>query len=62
MIVGAITVIVWKNVGLGDTLYEIVPGFIFNLIIAIIVSLAMFRHNPEIEKEFDESVRLLKQE
>ena len=60
MIVGAVTVIVWKNVGLGDTLYEIVPGFVFNFIVSVIVSLATYKRNEAIEKEFDESVRLLK--
>lgn len=62
MIAGAITVIIWKNVGLGDTLYEIVPGFAINLILAVIVSLITYRHNATIEKEFDESVRMLKSE
>jgi sodium/proline symporter len=60
MIVGAVTVIVWKNVGLGDTLYEIVPGFVFNFIVAVVVSLITYKKNETIEKEFDESVRLLK--
>jgi sodium/proline symporter len=65
MIVGAITVIVWKNADLGkvffgESLYEIVPGFVFNLIVSVIVSLATHRINNDIEKEFDESVRLLK--
>lgn len=62
MIAGAATVIIWKQVGLGDTLYEIVPGFAINLILSFIVSLITYRHNPSIEKEFDESVRLLKNE
>ncbi|QED46671.1 sodium/proline symporter PutP [Cytobacillus dafuensis] len=62
MIAGALTVIIWKNVGLGDTLYEIVPGFAINLILSYVVSLITYRHNEEIEKEFDESVRLLKSE
>jgi sodium/proline symporter len=60
MIVGAVTVIVWKNVGLGDTLYEIVPGFVLNFIVSVIVSLVTYKKNDAIEKEFDESVRLLK--
>ncbi|MEH7334089.1 sodium/proline symporter PutP [Neobacillus drentensis] len=59
MIVGAVTVIVWKNVGLGDTLYEIVPGFVLNLVVSVVVSLVTYKKNEEIEKEFDESVRLL---
>ncbi|WP_066249826.1 sodium/proline symporter PutP [Neobacillus drentensis] len=62
MIVGAVTVIVWKNVGLGDTLYEIVPGFVFNLIVAVVVSMLTYQKNDQIEKEFNESVRLLKNE
>ncbi|MEH6991995.1 sodium/proline symporter PutP [Neobacillus drentensis] len=62
MIVGAVTVIVWKNVGLGDTLYEIVPGFVLNLIVAVIVSFITYKKNEVIEKEFDESVRLLTKE
>ncbi|WP_442597790.1 sodium/proline symporter PutP [Neobacillus sp. D3-1R] len=62
MVVGAVTVIVWKNVGLGDTLYEIVPGFVLNFIVAVIVSIITYEKNDAIEKEFDESVELLKNE
>ena len=60
MIVGAVTVIVWKNVGLGDTLYEIVPGFVFNLVVSVAVSYMTYRKNNEIEEDFKESVKLLK--
>lgn len=65
MIVGAVTVIVWKNFDLGqvifgETLYEIVPGFVLNFIVSVVVSLATYKKNDEIDKEFDESVRLLK--
>jgi sodium/proline symporter len=35
---------------------------VFNLIIAVIVSLITYKKNENIEKEFDESKRLLKQE
>jgi sodium/proline symporter len=60
MIIGAVTVIVWKNVGLGDTLYEIVPGFVFNLVVSVVVSYMTYRKNHEIEEDFQESVKLLK--
>jgi sodium/proline symporter len=60
MIVGALTVIIWKNVGLGTVLYEIVPGFALNLIVIIVVSLLTYKPNAEIEKEFAESERILK--
>jgi sodium/proline symporter len=62
MISGAVTVIIWSNVGLGDTLYEIVPGFIINLIVAYVVSMMTYKKNDIIEKEFDESLKLLKNE
>lgn len=63
MITGAVTVIAWEQAsgGIFD-LYEIVPGFVFNALVAVIVSLKTYRPNPQIEKEFSESVRLLKEE
>ena len=60
MIAGALTVIIWKNVGLGDTMYEIVPGFIINFIVSVVVSYFTYKPNAEIEKEFDLSVKNLK--
>jgi sodium/proline symporter len=62
MIAGTATVIIWSKVGLGATLYEIVPGFIVNLIVAVVVSMITYKKNDTIEKEFDEAVRLLKNE
>lgn len=62
MIVGALTVIIWKNVGLGATLYEIVPGFILNFIVIVLVSIITYKRNEQIEKEFDESDKHLKSE
>ncbi|OCA82994.1 sodium/proline symporter [Bacillus sp. FJAT-27225] len=67
MIVGAVTVIVWAELNLGkvlfgETLYEIVPGFLLNLLVTWAVSMATYKKNPEIEKEFDESIQLLKYE
>lgn len=60
MIAGATTVVIWSNFGLSDVMYEIVPGFIINLIISVVVSLVTYKPNPEIEKEFDMSVENLK--
>ncbi|QOR47336.1 sodium/proline symporter PutP [Trueperella pecoris] len=61
MVMGAITVAVWGNVdgGMFD-LYEIVPGFVINLIVTIIVSLLTYEPNPIIEKEFETAVELTK--
>jgi sodium/proline symporter len=60
MVVGAIVVFVWDKT-LGDTLYEIVPGFVACLLVAVVVSLITFKPNTEIEQEFNETERLLKE-
>jgi sodium/proline symporter len=63
IVTGAITVILWKQAKGGIfNLYEIVPGFVLGTLVIIIVSLLTFKHNDQIEKEFNESVRLLKEE
>lgn len=63
MVVGAITVVVWgNNKDLTDLMYEIVPGFILCLLFAVVVSLVTYRKNAEIDREFDETIELLKQE
>src|SRR5699024_4599479 len=57
IIVGALTVIIWGEFlsgGIFD-LYEILPGFLFNLIITIIVSL-MGKITPEMAEEFDKII------
>ncbi|WP_313894327.1 sodium/proline symporter PutP [Psychrobacillus sp.] len=78
MVVGAVTVLVWETIdkfsvsldGIFpdfvllsiDSLYEIVPGFVLGLIATVVVSLLTYKPNAEIEKEFDETVRLLKRD
>ncbi|PLR85633.1 sodium/proline symporter PutP [Bacillus canaveralius] len=62
MIAGAATVIAWSLAGYGETLYEIVPGFLVNLIVSVVVSMLTYKNNEEINKEFEESIRLLKSE
>ncbi|WP_300048346.1 sodium/proline symporter PutP [Trueperella sp.] len=61
MIMGAVTVAVWGNLdgGILD-LYEIVPGFIVNLVVTYIMSSLTYRPNAVVEKEFDTAVALTK--
>lgn len=61
MIVGAVTVIVWKQTGLGATLYEIVPGFVFNTLTILIVN-RFTKPAPEIAGEFDAVIAELNEE
>jgi len=63
MIAGALTVIIWKNADLGEFLngiYEIIPGFLINLLLIFIVSKLTYKPNKQIEEEFNESVQLVK--
>lgn len=62
MISGAVVAFVWGKVGaLSSVLYEIVPGFIVCLIVAVVVSIITYKKNAEIEQEFEEMERLVKE-
>ncbi|MGG0655223.1 sodium/proline symporter PutP [Rummeliibacillus pycnus] len=63
MVAGAATAYIWgSNEHLHKALYEIVPGFIICLIVAVIISLITYRPNKDIEDEFDRTIELLEQE
>lgn len=64
MVVGATTVFLWSSFGpeiFGVSLYEIVPGFAANLLVAIVVSMVTGRSNPVLDEQFDAAVTLSKQ-
>ncbi|GAA1811290.1 sodium/proline symporter PutP [Nesterenkonia flava] len=55
MVVGAATVFLWSSYGpeiFGASLYEIIPGFIANVVVAVVVSRFTYRENAEMEREF----------
>lgn len=58
MVVGAATVFLWQYTPWSD-LYEIIPGFILGGLVGVVVSLITHRDNPEIDREFDETLRLV---
>lgn len=63
LIAATVTIFVWGNVEtLHSTMYEIVPGFIINLVVTVVVSLATHKANSvetaEINEEFDRAVSL----
>jgi len=62
MVAGAATVFTWGNSALADTMYEIVPGFILNVLVAVVVSLLTYKPKPEIEAEFDAALGALQPE
>lgn len=63
MVAGAAVAFVWgRTESLTSMLYEIVPGFIACLIVAVVVSILTYKPNAEIEEEFNETQRILKEE
>ncbi|OKL46316.1 sodium/proline symporter [Boudabousia liubingyangii] len=54
MISGAATVVIWKQLtgGIFD-LYEILPGFVVNLLVTMIISHLTYRPNPQVEAKFE---------
>ncbi len=61
MVVGAVMVILWKNVW-GDTgVYEIIPGFICSFIAIIAVSLMGKAPGKDITERFEEAERIYKE-
>lgn len=57
MVAGAVVVFTWGNSELADWLYEIVPGFILNMVVAVVVSKFTYKRNAVVQAEFDEAVR-----
>ncbi|RBO92428.1 sodium/proline symporter PutP [Nocardia puris] len=59
MVAGALTVILWSAYGpdiYGVALYEIVPGFLVNVVVSIAVSLATYTPDTGMDDEFDRAV------
>lgn len=54
MLTGAATVFIWGNIDvLSSNMYEIVPGFLLNLLVTFLVSRATYKPNAQIDEEFD---------
>lgn len=59
MVVGTATVFAWSAASGGLLeLYELLPGFVFAFIVAVVVSLATYRRDEEIEEEFTSAMAM----
>lgn len=54
MVTGAVVLVIWKQVGLGSVMYEIVPGFIANYVVMLIVNMSIRQKDEVLMKTFDE--------
>ena len=54
MVAGTVVLVVWKQTGLSDVMYEIVSGFFCNCITIVIVNMITGQKNEKVVKEYDE--------
>ena len=60
MVAGTVVLILWKQMGLGGVLYEIVPGFITNALVVHMVNRILPAKDKRIDSEFYEVERIVK--
>ncbi|MBN2594474.1 MAG: sodium/proline symporter PutP [Sedimentisphaerales bacterium] len=60
MVTGTVVLVLWKQIGLGEKMYEIVPGFAANCMTIILFNLIIGQKNENILKEFDAVVNEIK--
>jgi sodium/proline symporter len=60
MVCGTVVVVVWKQVGLGTTLYELVPGFLINGLVTLSVSHLFPQSQTHILNQYAEVLKTCK--
>ena len=56
MVTGTVVLVVWKQIGLGDHLYELVPGFLANCLAILIVNGLSRQRSEAVLKQYDDVV------
>lgn len=56
MVVGTVVLVLWKQVGLSATMYEIVPGFLANCGTILLINLIVGQKDQKIIKEYHDFV------
>jgi sodium/proline symporter len=59
MVIGTVVLVVWKQLNLGDFLYEIAPGFIANCLTIFLINRFVKQKNEKVIKQYDEVVEVL---
>jgi len=60
MVTGTVVLALWKQIGLSDKMYEIVPGFAANCLMIFLVNFFIGQKDESVLKEFDEFVNEIK--
>ena len=56
MVTGTVVLVLWKQVGLSSTMYEIVPGFITNCLMIFLVNIIIEQKDQRVLQEFDDVI------
>ena len=59
MVIGTVILVLWKQVGLSDYIYEIVPGFIANSLTIFVVNIIIGQKDKRVLKQFEEVVAVV---
>ena len=54
MVAGTVVLVLWKQLGYGKTMYEIVPGFVVNLVTILLLDRVFRQRDPAIDRQFEE--------
>jgi sodium/proline symporter len=60
MVTGTVVLVLWKQIGLSDKMYEIVPGFAANCLTIVLLNRLIGQKDKNILKEFDDVVNEIK--
>jgi len=60
MVTGTVVLVLWKQIGLGDKMYEIVPGFAANCLTIFMINFFIGQKDQGVLKEFDDVVNEIK--
>jgi sodium/proline symporter len=60
MLVGTLVLVAWRQVGLNEYLYEIVPGFAANSLVILVVNRIARQENVRVLQQFDDVARELR--
>jgi len=60
MVTGTVVLVLWKQIGLSEKMYEIVPGFAANCLTIVLINLLIDQKDENILKEFDDVVNEIK--
>ena len=60
MVTGTVVLVLWKQIGLGDSMYEIVPGFIANCLMIISINAIIGQKDKAVLEEFDKVLSIVR--